>query len=127
MRVQDFDFDMEEVLKVALESMNGSWETEFCESIAEKFEQYGTSMFLSSKQAGILCRIAGVPFTAPDEEPSHQQRQKQSRPPPRATTPQTPGVTPEMLKRLLHLCHPDKHGNSAMANSITQELLKMRK
>ena len=36
------------------------------------------------------------------------------------------GIPEEQLKRLLHLCHPDKHGNSPTATAITQWLLQMR-
>ena len=32
----------------------------------------------------------------------------------------------EMLRRLLMLCHPDKHNNSKAANEATQYLLKLR-
>lgn len=35
--------------------------------------------------------------------------------------------TPAEIDTLIRLCHPDKHGNSAAANSITQRLLGMRK
>lgn len=31
-----------------------------------------------------------------------------------------------LLRKLLQLCHPDKHGGSALANSVTMELLKMK-
>ncbi len=31
-----------------------------------------------------------------------------------------------MIKRLIQLCHPDKHGGSEMAKTMTTELLKMR-
>lgn len=32
----------------------------------------------------------------------------------------------EMLKRLIRLCHPDRHGNSEMATTATQWLLSQR-
>jgi hypothetical protein len=35
--------------------------------------------------------------------------------------------TPEEIKQLIRLCHPDKHGNSATATAITQRLLELRK
>lgn len=38
-----------------------------------------------------------------------------------------PVIDPLLLKRLLSLCHPDKHGNSAMATEVTRQLLAMRK
>lgn len=37
-----------------------------------------------------------------------------------------PMLTKDMLRKLLQLCHPDKHGGSTLANSVTQELLKMK-
>lgn len=33
----------------------------------------------------------------------------------------------DMLKRLLYLCHPDKHRNSEASNLATEWLLKQRK
>lgn len=33
---------------------------------------------------------------------------------------------PEWIKRLIRLCHPDKHGNSKLATEMTQWLLSMR-
>lgn len=33
----------------------------------------------------------------------------------------------EEIKRLIRLCHPDKHNGSEAAHSITQKLLEMRK
>lgn len=32
-----------------------------------------------------------------------------------------------MLKRLIYLCHPDKHNNSTAAKLATEWLLKQRK
>jgi hypothetical protein len=37
------------------------------------------------------------------------------------------GISDEHLKRLIMLCHPDKHGNSKISNEITQWLLSLRK
>ena len=31
-----------------------------------------------------------------------------------------------MIRRLIQLCHPDKHAGSEMAKTVTMELLKMR-
>jgi hypothetical protein len=47
------------------------------------------------------------------------------RPPPtvRVSAP----IDPEMLRRLLFLCHPDKHNNSEAAIKATQWLLQQRK
>ena len=35
-------------------------------------------------------------------------------------------IEPDMLARLIRLCHPDKHGNSEAANTATQWLLAQR-
>lgn len=42
--------------------------------------------------------------------------------PPRNDVPMIPE---EQLRRLLHLCHPDKHGNSPAATAATQWLLEI--
>jgi hypothetical protein len=45
-----------------------------------------------------------------------------------AWRPQPPQLIEEaMLKRLIYLCHPDKHNNSQAANLATDWLLKQRK
>lgn len=36
-------------------------------------------------------------------------------------------IEPEMLRRLLFLCHPDKHSNSEASIKATQWLLQQRK
>lgn len=36
------------------------------------------------------------------------------------------GIEPAMLRRLIQLCHPDKHGNSEAANTATRYLLALR-
>lgn len=38
----------------------------------------------------------------------------------------TEPIEPSMLKRLIQLCHPDRHGNSEAATLATQWLLKLR-
>lgn len=35
-------------------------------------------------------------------------------------------LDPALLRKLLQLCHPDRHGNSELATAVTQQLLKMR-
>ncbi len=35
-------------------------------------------------------------------------------------------ISPQRIKHLLMLCHPDKHGNSALANDVTKWLLTMK-
>jgi hypothetical protein len=36
------------------------------------------------------------------------------------------GIEPEMLRRLIQLCHPDKHNNSEASNTATAYLLALR-
>ena len=36
-------------------------------------------------------------------------------------------IPPEMLRRLIHLAHPDRHGGSEAANTATQWLLSQRR
>lgn len=37
-----------------------------------------------------------------------------------------PMIPPDLYRKLLMLCHPDKHGNSETATEVTRWLLKMR-
>jgi len=37
-----------------------------------------------------------------------------------------PSITPDFLKSLIILCHPDKHANSTTATEITKKLIAMR-
>lgn len=39
----------------------------------------------------------------------------------------TPFIPPEMLKRLIQLCHPDKHSGSEASLKATQWLIEQRK
>jgi hypothetical protein len=41
-------------------------------------------------------------------------------------TPAMPTIERHMLRRLILLCHPDKHGNSMVATEVTSWLLKLR-
>lgn len=43
------------------------------------------------------------------------------------TEPVEATIPPEMMRKLLFLCHPDKHGNSQQATEATQWLLSQRK
>ena len=43
-----------------------------------------------------------------------------------ATPPLAKGIEPEMMRRLLQLCHPDKHNNSEASNTATCYLLALR-
>lgn len=45
---------------------------------------------------------------------------------PRAGRGNAGGIPPDMLGRLIRLCHPDKHGNSEAANVATAWLLEQR-
>ncbi len=36
------------------------------------------------------------------------------------------GLKGNLLRRVISLCHPDKHGNSERATEVTQELLTLR-
>lgn len=38
-----------------------------------------------------------------------------------------PTLKPDQIKRLIMLCHPDKHGNSKVSNEITQWMLGLRR
>jgi hypothetical protein len=42
------------------------------------------------------------------------------------TAQKSSGIEPEMLGRLIRLCHPDKHNGSEAANTATQWLLAQR-
>ena len=48
----------------------------------------------------------------------------------KSTAPQTalatPQIEPSMLRRLIQLAHPDRHGNSEAANTATRYLLGLR-
>lgn len=39
---------------------------------------------------------------------------------------QTTPIAPDMLRRLIQLCHPDRHGDSEAANIATRYLLTLR-
>jgi hypothetical protein len=57
-----------------------------------------------------------------------QQRQQAYSRAPRSAAPQEPQtfIPADMLKRLIMLCHPDKHAGSALSTSITKQLLELR-
>lgn len=50
-------------------------------------------------------------------------------PPPREPPPSEDGgvIPPHVLRALIQLCHPDKHGGSDTANRVTQWLLQQRR
>ncbi|WP_201216138.1 hypothetical protein [Halochromatium roseum] len=35
-------------------------------------------------------------------------------------------IPPELIPKLIRLCHPDRHGGSAIANDVTRWLLEQR-
>jgi hypothetical protein len=41
----------------------------------------------------------------------------------------TPGlaIEPELLKKLIYLAHPDKHGQSALSTEVSKALLTLKK
>ncbi len=65
-----------------------------------------------------------------EDDPRKQQRRheggfrshRQEHTPPLAM----PAIDKDMLRRLIQLCHPDKHGNSQAATEATTWLLKQR-
>lgn len=126
------------MLAQAESNVGNDWERDFCAGLREKFMDYGGGMFFSDKQNAVLHRIAGVPYQKQAEEPREEKakfdwddfRSSFEQPPPgqqhRPAEPDSVTITKDFVKRLLHLCHPDKHGNSNMATSVTQELLKLR-
>lgn len=51
---------------------------------------------------------------------------KRRTPEPVPMVPADAGIEPGMLRRLIHLCHPDKHQGSEAANVATRWLLAQR-
>lgn len=45
---------------------------------------------------------------------------------PPTAAPAVAQIEPGMLRRLIQLCHPDRHANSEAANTATQYLLQLR-
>lgn len=52
--------------------------------------------------------------------------QKSKAAPPAQTAPAMTPIEPGMLRRLIQLCHPDRHGNSEAANTATRYLLALK-
>lgn len=59
-KVRDLYDELEftELLDEAENNASGSWEKNFISDMRDKFDEYGTGMFISDKQDGILQRIA---------------------------------------------------------------------
>lgn len=51
---------------------------------------------------------------------------KRRTPEPVPVAPAGAGIDQDMLRRLIQLCHPDRHGNSEAANTATRYLLALR-
>jgi len=49
-----------------------------------------------------------------------------STPPARQLPAIEPAIPLEMVRRLIQLCHPDRHGNSEASNTATRFLLQLR-
>jgi hypothetical protein len=56
----------------------------------------------------------------------HQQRQQYKPPPQQPRYGASAGIETEMLRRLIQLCHPDKHNGSVASTTATQWLLKQK-
>lgn len=50
----------------------------------------------------------------------------QERKPHRPASSSSVGLDKELLRKLIMLCHPDKHGGSELSTSVTVQLLKMK-
>lgn len=50
--------EFQDLLDAAEENASGNWEKTFVSDLQDKFEEFGTGMFLSEKQEDILNRIA---------------------------------------------------------------------
>jgi hypothetical protein len=53
-------------------------------------------------------------------------KEREYTPPARPTYTPAPVIEPMMLKRLIQLCHPDKHSGSEGANIATRFLLELK-
>lgn len=51
---------------------------------------------------------------------------KQPTPPQVCTAPRVAAIEPDMLRRLIQLCHPDRHDNSEASVKATRYLLQQR-
>jgi len=50
--------EFQDLLDAAEENASGAWEKTFVSDMQDKFDEYGTGMFISDKQDEILNRIA---------------------------------------------------------------------
>ncbi len=66
------------------------------------------------KKVCVACYLAGNPS-------------KRRTPAPTASPTGAPAIEPEMLRRLIQLCHPDRHHGSEAATKATTYLLALKK
>lgn len=57
--VADLDFDFEDALSEAEDRAKGAWEEQFVSDLRDRFDEYGSRMYVSDKQVEVLRRIAG--------------------------------------------------------------------
>lgn len=76
-----------------------------------------TRSFLQDKPWKLLCVSCYL-----EQNPT-----KRRTPEPAASPPPAPAIEPEMLRRLIQLCHPDRHGDSEASNVATRYLLELKK
>lgn len=80
------------------------------------------------KRTCLPCWIAKKNAEDPTREQRYRQQKQQEQkhhappPPPQGKL----AIDPTMLRRLIQLCHPDKHNGSEAANTATQFLLKLK-
>lgn len=115
-KAKDYPVDIEYLINLAKERAITSWEREFINKMIGNWDSWGLGMYLSEKQAIILFRIADVPYQPPRYPGYTEEKPKQK----------TTDFSSDLLKRLIILCHPDKHNQSEMSIKVTQELLKLR-
>lgn len=51
--------EFETILSMAERAVSNDWEIQFIAGLREKFDEFGSNMFLSPKQKAILDRIVG--------------------------------------------------------------------
>lgn len=72
--------------------------------------------FKSSREWSTLCKACWKDSQGFDQDATTQ-----------ASTVPQPFIPDEMLKRILQLCHPDRHGGSEASHKATQWLLDQRR
>ena len=124
MKAKDYDLDFDAIFEAGDLKQKNAWETEFFNKLFSNWNTYGEGMYLSEKQAQSLCRLVGIAYSTPKQE----EQKQYYKPPPFTEPPKSrDSLPPDLLKKLIMLCHPDKHNQSEMSINVTQLLLKMRK